>query len=103
MSWRLMRPSQVLSPGSDVGDEVARQRRKRAEALLDRPVARFDDLTLREVVISVLAATEESPEPLDVERFLVERGHVWQTVEMVLTSLDVIDLHPSSPSAGPRS
>ena len=98
-----MRPSQVLSPGSDVGDEVARQRRKRAEALLDRPVARFDDLTLREVVISVLAATEESPEPLDVERFLVERGHVWQTVEMVVASLNVVEAHTFSPSSDPRS
>lgn len=89
--------------GGDVGDEVARQRRKRAEALLDRPVARFDDLTLRDVVVSVLAATDESPDPLDVERFLTERGHAWQTVEMVVASLSFVERHPSAPTVGPRS
>ena len=98
-----MKSRHTLTAGPDIVDEVGRQRRKRAAALLDRTVAGFEDLTLRDVLISVLAATEESPEPLDVERFLAERGHAWQTVEMVLTSLDVIDLHPSSPSAGPRS
>ena len=97
-----MKPRHTLSARLDTGDEVGRQRRKRAEALLDRPVAGFD-LTLREVVMSVLAATDESPEPLDVERFLRERGHAWQTVEMVLTSLDAIERHPSSPISGARS
>jgi hypothetical protein len=98
-----MKPTHTPVPGPDSGDEVARQRRKRTEALLDRPVAGFDDITLRDVLICVLAATEESPEPLDVERFLAEQGHVWQTVEVVLTSLQVLDRHPSSPSSGPRS
>ena len=88
---------------SDIGDEVGRQRRKRAEALLDRTVAGFDDLTLRDVVISVLAATEESAEPLDVERFLADRGHAWQTVEMVLSSLDSTRRHPSSPVSGAQT
>ncbi len=98
-----MTPRQTVTAGPDSSDQVAQQRRKRADALLDRSVAGFDDLTLRDVVQSVLAATDESAEPLDVERFLAERGHVWQTVEMVLASLDVIDRHPSWPSAGPRS
>ncbi len=102
MSWRLMKPRNTLTAGPYIGDEVARQRRKRADALLDRPVAGFEDLTLRDVLISVLAATEESPEPLDVERFLSERGHAWQTVEMVVASLKVIDRHPSSPKSGPE-
>ncbi len=95
-----MKSRHTLTAGPDSGDEVARQRRKRAEALLDRPVADFDDLTLRDVLISVLAASEESPTPLDVERFLAERGHAWQTVEMVLASLKFIDRHPPSPRRG---
>jgi hypothetical protein len=93
------RPALTAPPGND--DEVARQRRKRADALLDRPVAGFDELTLRDVLISVLAATEESADHFDVERFLVERGHAWQTVEMVLASFEWIDRHPSSPRSGP--
>lgn len=97
-----MRPRHVLPAGSDIGDEVARQRRKRTEALLDRPVACFDDLTLRDVVVSVLAATDESAEPLDVEQFLTERGHPWQTVEMVVASLKVVERHPSSPTSWRR-
>jgi hypothetical protein len=98
-----MKPRQTPIPGPHSGDEVARQRRKRADALLDRPVAGFDDVTLREVLVGVLAATEESREPLDVERFLAERGHAWQTVEMVLSSLEALDRHPSSPGSAPRS
>ncbi len=95
-----MDATNTLTNGPDVRDEVARQRRKRARTLLDRPVVGFDDLTLRDVVSSVLAATDESPGPLDVEGFLAERGHAWQTVEMVLASLNMIDGHPSSPSPG---
>ncbi len=100
--WRLMKPRHTLTapPGRD--DEVARQRRKRAEALLDRPVADFDELTLRDVLMSVLAANEESQGPFDVDRFLTERGHAWQTVEMVLASLELFDRHPSSPRSRPR-
>lgn len=94
-------PSQTLSAGPDDVDEVARQRRKRADAQLDRPVAGFDDLTLRDVVTSVLAATDESPEPLDVEQFLADRGHAWQTAEMVVASLEVTGRHPSSPRSRP--
>ncbi len=91
-----MSPRHPPAAGPGSGDEVARQRRKRAEALLDRPVADFDDLTLRDVLSSVVAASEESPQPLDVERFLAERGHTWQTVEMVLAALEMLDRHPSS-------
>lgn len=81
------------SPVHDHDDEVARQRQKRAEDQLDRPVAGFDDLTLRDVIISVVAATEESQGPLDVDLFLTERGHVWQTVEMVHACLAFVDIY----------
>lgn len=83
--------------GFGEGDEVGRQRRKRAMALLDRPVANFDDLTLDDVVRSVMAAIDESKEALDVERFLTDRGHAWQTVEMVLACLRVVDIGGPSP------
>ena len=86
----------------DNGDEVARQRRKRATHLLDRPVAGFDDLTLRGVVRSVVAANEECPDPLDVEQFLTARGHVWQTVEAVLVCLGSVDDYASSGPTTPR-
>ena len=46
--------SDVLTHGPDDGDQVGRQRRKRAMAHLDRPVANFDDLTLNDVVRSVV-------------------------------------------------
>ena len=82
----------------DEGDQVARQRRKRAAALLDRSVAGFDDLTLEDVVRSVIAATDEATGPLDVEQFLIDRGHGWQTIEMVQTCLTFVDRHESSPS-----
>ena len=85
----------------DNGDEVARQRRKRAAGLLDRAVADFDDLTLDDVVRSVIAASGEAEGPLDVERFLIERGHAWQTVEMVRVCLTFIGPQASSPPTGP--
>ena len=87
----------VLISGRDGNDEVARQRRKRAMAQLDRPVAGFDDLTLDDVLRRVFAATDECDGPLDVERFLIERGHAWQTVEMVLVCLELVDRHEAGP------
>ena len=87
----------VLTNGPDEGDQVGRQRRKRAMALLDRPVANFEDLTLDDVLRSVVAATQECKGPLDVERFLTDRGHAWQTVEMVQSCLRFVDVHVTTP------
>ncbi|MGH9226569.1 MAG: hypothetical protein ACRD2W_22920 [Acidimicrobiales bacterium] len=87
----------LLMDGSDNGDQVARQRRKRAASLLDRPVAGFEEVTLEDVLRSVIAATDECDGPLDVDRFLTERGHVWQTVEMVGVCLTFVDRIESSP------
>jgi hypothetical protein len=87
--------------GGEGVDEVARQRHKRAAAMLDRPVAGFDDVTLEDVLRSVIAATDESDGALDVERFLTERGHVWQTVEMVRVCLTFVDRWVSSPPPHP--
>lgn len=84
---------------SDDGDQVARQRRKRAAALLDRSVAGFDELTLEDVVRSVMAASDEANGALDVEQFLTDRGHGWQTIEMVQTCLTFVDRHEPSPSS----
>jgi hypothetical protein len=81
----------------DNGDRIARHRRKRAADLLDRSVAGFDDVTLKDVLRSVIAATDESGGRLDVDRFLTERGHTWQTVELVLTCLTFVDTYVSCP------
>lgn len=89
--------TEVLISGPDDNDEVARQRRKRAMAQLDRPVAGFDNLTLNDVLRRVVAATDECDGPLDVERFLIERGHAWQTVEMVVVCLEFVDTHEAGP------
>ena len=82
----------------DDGDQVARQRRKRAAALLDRSVAGFDELTLDDVVRSVIAAADEAKGALDVEEFLTNRGHGWQTIELVRTCLTLVDRYEPSPS-----
>ncbi len=87
----------TLGNDPDDRDQVGRQRRKRAMALRSRPVANFNDVTLDDVLRSVLAATEESDGQLDVERFLTERGHAWQTVEMVNVCLRSVDVHVPSP------
>jgi len=87
----------LLMDGADAGDQVGRQRRKRAASLLDRPVAGFEDVTLDDVLRSVVSAADECDGPLDVERFLTERGHVWQTVEMVGVCLAFVDRSVSSP------
>lgn len=92
-----MQVKHILLDSLDNGDQVARQRRKRAAGFLDRPVAGFEDITLDDVLRSVVAATEESKGPLDVERFLTERGHAWQTVEMVLVCLQFVDKHEVGP------
>ena len=91
----------MMVTGADNGDEVARQRRKRAAALLDRSVPDFDDVTLNDVVRSVMAASDEAKEPLDVERFLTERGHAWQTVDMVRVCLTFVGPHPAFPPTDP--
>ena len=83
------------------GDQVARQRRKRASLLLDQSVAGFDDLTLDDVLRSVVSAADECDGPLDVERFLRERGHAWQTIELVQVCLTFVDKHVSSPPRHP--
>ncbi len=87
----------LLIDTDDNGDEVGRQRRKRAAAFLDRPVAGFEDVTLEDVLRSVIAATEECDGSLDIERFLADRGHAWQTLEMVQSCLTVVDRHITSP------
>ena len=89
--------SQLLLDSPDDGDEVARQRRKRATDFLDRPVAGFDDVTLDDVVRTVIAASDESQGSIDVDQFLAEHGHTNQTVEMVHVCLAFVDRQASFP------
>ncbi len=96
-----MKPRPVLVDPMSDGDEVARQRRRRAEALLDRAVPGFHDVTLRDILTAVVAARDEAGGELDVDRFLTDRGHGWRTVEMVHTCLAFV--HPSLSSSPPPS
>ena len=68
-------------------DEVTRQRLKHRAAFLERPVSGFPGMTLGQTVASVVAATEEAEGVLDVQRFLADEGHSWQTIESVLAYL----------------
>jgi hypothetical protein len=87
--------SDALREDPDNGDQVARQRRKRAAGLLDRSV------TLDDVVRSVIAAIDECDGPLDVDQFLTERGHAWQTIEMVRACITFVDRHVAAPPVPP--
>jgi hypothetical protein len=68
----------------DVADEVSRQRRKHWEASLNRPVAGFADVTLRQVVAEVEGTTAVA-----VGRFLAGRGHTAETIRTVQDYLEL--------------
>lgn len=68
----------------DTADEVGRQRRKHWDASLNRPVAGFPDVTLREVVAEVEGATAEVVRPL-----LAGRGHSPETISTVQGYLEL--------------
>ena len=76
----------------DDGDEVARQRRKRASRL-GLPGPADGDAEMRALRNRCLGAIEESGGTFDVRRFLIDGGHSWQTIETVLAHLQL----------GPRS
>jgi hypothetical protein len=70
-----------------MGDDVARQRRKREARLLDQEIVGSSGLTLADVVADVLAASDGGLAPLDVRGYLATRGHHRQTVEAVVDYL----------------
>ncbi|MGH9179109.1 MAG: hypothetical protein ACRD0N_11230 [Acidimicrobiales bacterium] len=74
-----------LTPGDD---DLRRQRRRREARLLAQPVSGFAATSVGDVVMTVMAATEESGGAVDPQRFLAGRGHCWQTIETVLAYLD---------------
>jgi len=67
-------------------DEVGRQRRKHWQASLNRPVAGFPDVTLRQVVAEVEGGTAPDSE---VSSVLAGRGHTPETIRMVQGYLDL--------------
>jgi hypothetical protein len=89
----------------DPADEVSRQRRKHWDAFLNRPVAGFPNMTLRQVVAEVEGATApvsagfRAPDELVVPgedrpgdavgRFLAGRGHTPETIRTVQGYLDL--------------
>jgi hypothetical protein len=68
----------------DAADEVSRQRRKHWKTSLDRPVAGFPDVTLRQVVAEAEGTTAPA-----VGEFLVDRGHTAETIRVVQGYLDL--------------
>jgi len=104
----------------DPVDEVGRQRRKHWDASLNRPVAGFPNVTLRQVVAEVEGATApdsagcRAPDELVVSRddrrgdavgrFLAGRGHTPDTIRTVQGYLDLqkaLESRRSSILAGP--
>jgi hypothetical protein len=68
-------------------DDLSRQRRKRDARVLDGDVPNFPGLTVADVVADVLAASNDGPAPLDVPRYLAERGHTSTTIRIVVEHL----------------
>lgn len=82
----------------DHGDELARQRRKRAARLRGFRPAEPPEAELRALCNRCLDAIEESGGTFDVRAYLAGDGHSWQTIETVLAHLHVVESrHPSSP------
>lgn len=85
-------PAAPTGEAADGGDDLSRQRQKRAARLLNRAAVQFDDVDLKEVVVSVRGATEDRGVRLDACRFLAEQ----QTIDVVLAYLSLEGIaHPS--------
>jgi hypothetical protein len=80
----------------DTADEVGRQRRKHWDASLNRPVAGFPDVTLREVVAEVEGATAEVVRPL-----LAGHGYSPETISTVQGYLELQRALESRRASGP--
>lgn len=72
----------------DDGDELARQRRKRAARLGPPGASEPADADLPSLLNRCLAAIEESGGALDVGGYLLDRGYSWPSVERVLAHRD---------------
>lgn len=72
----------------DDGDELARQRRKRAAAPGPLGPSEPADADLPSLLNRCFAAMEESGGALDVGGYLLDRGYRWPSVERVLAHLD---------------
>ena len=82
----------------DTADEVGRQRRKHWDASLNRPVAGFPDVTLREVVAEVEGATAEVVRPL-----LAGHGYSPETISTVQGYLELQRALESRRASGPTA
>jgi hypothetical protein len=76
------------APGGEE-DEVARQRRKHRAAILSRPVPGSPTTTLRQLADEALAAPTLTDERDGVARFLAAGGHSQDTIEKILSCLDL--------------
>ena len=80
----------------DDGDDLARQRRKRAARQLVDAADPHAEVTLRDVVVAAVAALDESGGRVDVRRYLSSRGHPSTVVDAVVAYLEKEGAHPSS-------
>jgi hypothetical protein len=76
------------APGGEE-DEVARQRRKHRAAVLSRPVPGSTSTTLGQLADEALAAPTAAGEPDGVARFLAAGGHSQETIDKILSCLDL--------------
>jgi hypothetical protein len=75
-----------LEPAAEnAADEVSRQRRKHWDESLNRPVAGFPEVTLRQVVDEV----EGDDRPADAVSQLLARGHTPETIRTVQGYLEL--------------
>lgn len=81
------------------GDELARQRRKRAAHRRWFRPPELHEAELRALRNRCLGAIEESGGTFDVRSYLVRNGHSGETIETVLAQLQVVETsHPSMPA-----
>ena len=85
-------------PGAvDQGDELARQRLKRAARSGEPGLPERHEAEVRALSDRCLGAIEESGGTFDVRAYLVDHGHSRQTIQAVLDRLRMADhRHPSN-------
>jgi hypothetical protein len=71
------------------GDEVGRQRMKRADRVLASPVLENPEIVIGDLVDLVRAARDESADVIDVRAFLGDRGYTPRTVQTVREYLNL--------------
>lgn len=83
-------------------DDLSRQRRKRDERLLARPLPEEPTMTVGDLVADVVAASDGDDDEFDVRDYLAERGHDWATIKAVVDYVERRAAPPSPERSRPR-